>query len=277
MFLVSLLNRAGAYYGLFAAVLLLLILAEYLFPFRRTPLFRQGWLIDLAYILYGLLVGPVLANHLVRPLYIAIYPALGLLADFHALVRSQPFILQAFEALLIVDLNYYWAHRLLHRQPFWRSHIIHHGAKDIDAVSGGRNHPFDALPRRISLLCLTLLMGFVPQAMLLSLPASVFFTFSNHANLPISFGPLRYLFVSPDFHRWHHAVVRGAKPVNFGGVFAFWDYLFGTAYHPVKGEACIIDTSIYTPQSLWAQLVFPLWATSGPGDTPAAPASRSRG
>jgi sterol desaturase/sphingolipid hydroxylase (fatty acid hydroxylase superfamily) len=38
-------------------------------------------------------------------------------------------------------------------------------------------------------------------------------------------------------HIWHHEKhIRGKAGVNFGVVFSFWDWLFGTAYMPRTGN-----------------------------------------
>jgi len=53
-----------------------------------------------------------------------------------------------------------------------------------------------------------------------------------HANLALRLGPLGYIFVSPAFHRWHHTAEEMGLDKNFAGLFAVFDYLFGTAYLP---------------------------------------------
>jgi hypothetical protein len=36
----------------------------------------------------------------------------------------------------------------------------------------------------------------------------------------------------PEMHRWHHTIDITEGGINFGTKFAFWDWLFGTAYLP---------------------------------------------
>ena len=52
-----------------------------------------------------------------------------------------------------------------------------------------------------------------------------------HANIRTSLGPLRHLVISPQAHRVHHSAAPEHIDTNFGTVFAWWDYLFGTRYH----------------------------------------------
>ncbi len=55
-----------------------------------------------------------------------------------------------------------------------------------------------------------------------------------HANVNWNFGPLRYVVVSPAYHRFHHdrADRRG---VNLGTVLVVWDVLAGLAVFPARG------------------------------------------
>jgi len=78
-----------------------------------------------------------------------------------------------------------------------------------------------------------------------------------HANLNWTFGPFRYLFAGPVFHRWHHA--QSVCDKNFASTFAIWDVMFGTFHMPVgelPKDYGIDDKAM--PEGLVAQLVYPL-------------------
>lgn len=51
----------------------------------------------------------------------------------------------------------------------------------------------------------------------------------DHANVSAGLGPLKYVFVTPNFHHWHHSRDDEAIDKNYAAHFAFLDYLFGTA------------------------------------------------
>ena len=57
----------------------------------------------------------------------------------------------------------------------------------------------------------------------------------NHANVKITWGPLKYVFNNSVMHLWHHVKelpedrLRG---VNFGISLSIWDYIFKTNYIP---------------------------------------------
>ncbi len=54
-----------------------------------------------------------------------------------------------------------------------------------------------------------------------------------HSNIVLDYPkPWKYIFVSPNMHRWHHALEPEAHNKNYCVVFAFVDYLLGTYYVP---------------------------------------------
>lgn len=69
-------------------------------------------------------------------------------------------------------------------------------------------------------LILPLLHGFLLHSLLGA---------GNHANLNVRTGPLQYLFVTPDVHRWHH-VSNIAEAGSFAFCFAPLDLIGGTRY-----------------------------------------------
>jgi sterol desaturase/sphingolipid hydroxylase (fatty acid hydroxylase superfamily) len=56
----------------------------------------------------------------------------------------------------------------------------------------------------------------------------------NHANIKITWGPLKYIFNNPVMHLYHHAYVlpKGSYGVNYGISLSLWDYIFKTNYIP---------------------------------------------
>ena len=52
-------------------------------------------------------------------------------------------------------------------------------------------------------------------------------TFS-HANTRLRLGPLNYLVVGPEMHRWHHAANDTDSRTNFGNNLSIFDWIFGT-------------------------------------------------
>jgi hypothetical protein len=61
-------------------------------------------------------------------------------------------------------------------------------------------------------------------------------TFFIHANLRLQLGPLSWLFDAPQVHRIHHSRLSEHFDRNFAAFFPIWDVVFGTYFHPRRGE-----------------------------------------
>jgi len=159
-------------------------------------------------------------------------------------------------ALLLADLLGYLSHRARHHL-FWRFHALHHAPRDLRASSAARMHPIDEIADALFIGLILLVAGFDWWTLAALGPITLLYTLITHADVPWAFGPLGRVLVSPRMHRWHHDRGRGADAaVNFAGIFALWDVLFGTFYLPDAGPA-EVGTDEEAPRSLWAQLVAP--------------------
>jgi sterol desaturase/sphingolipid hydroxylase (fatty acid hydroxylase superfamily) len=86
-----------------------------------------------------------------------------------------------------------------------------------------------------------------------------------HANTNINFGFLKYLFVTPQFHHWHHGDDPAHYGINFAIHFPLIDKVFGTYYLPGNEwpAATGVHESAY-PKGYVKQLVYPF--TKSPFD-----------
>lgn len=165
-----------------------------------------------------------------------------------------------------VDFFYYWYHRSLHAIPFlWQTHKMHHMDPEFDVLTGLRLGWVDSLVQGVmvgipvALLFRTddvsILEGGVFAAILL-LIFRVTSTL-NHSNLPIQYGKLSWLFVSPQTHRIHHSLLPRHFDKNFAALFPIWDILFGTYFAPKKGEFPPTGVAGETEiQSVWEAEIF---------------------
>jgi sterol desaturase/sphingolipid hydroxylase (fatty acid hydroxylase superfamily) len=186
-------------------------------------------------------------------------------------VRGLPLWVQCAGVLLLQDFLLYWLHRLFHTRRAWRFHAVHHSPEVLDWTSSGRSHPVNTLLTFVLADVVVLLLGFSPAALLVLAPFNLVYSTMVHANLNWTFGPLRYVFASPVFHRWHHTTHEHALDKNFASTFPFLDLLFGTYYMPpgkLPEEFGIGEPDF--PQGFWGQLVHPLarkqsspWRTAG--------------
>ena len=179
-------------------------------------MFRPGWQTDFThFIVNHLLVG--LALVIVN---FAIHRLFGWLvyAPLQKWIGGLPFFAELFLVLLVADLVQYWTHRAYHEIPFlWRFHAVHHSAKYMDWMAGSRQHMFELLTTRVSILGALYVLGFTEASMNVYIVIVGFQAVFNHANvaLPSVFAraPLKWLIVTPDFHHWHHSSrARGDRP-----------------------------------------------------------------
>lgn len=148
-------------------------------------------------------------------------------------VAQQPRWLLAIELLLLMDFSSYWTHRLFHNVPFlWRFHAIHHSATKIRWSTTARVHPVNEFFSYTIAVAPAFLLGFPIGMVLAMIPVLTWYAVAAHTEWNPSFGPLRKVFVSPRFHRWHHTMSHEGGNKNFANVFALWDLLFGSYYLP---------------------------------------------
>jgi sterol desaturase/sphingolipid hydroxylase (fatty acid hydroxylase superfamily) len=155
------------------------------------------------------------------------------LLSLRARVAGFPLIPQTIAALMITDFLSYWIHRAYHRLPLlWAFHVVHHTSEKLDWLSTSRLHPLSQTLNTALLGTILLMAGLPLKAVVVANAMIGAAALLVHANVRWTFGPLRYLLVSPIFHQWHHARPDDAashdEPANFGAMFSIWDRLFGT-------------------------------------------------
>ena len=152
----------------------------------------------------------------------------GIARDFAATLLS----------LLIFDFFYYWWHRSEHKYPgLWAIHKLHHMDPGINVSTNLRHHWLEDVGR--------IPMITIPMAILFDLSpraggaigfAFSAWTFFIHANLKLGLGRLSWLVDGPQVHRIHHSKLPEHFDRNFAAFFPIWDVIFGTYYHPGRGE-----------------------------------------
>ena len=171
-----------------------------------------------------------------------------------------PFAVQVACVFVAGDFLSYWQHRLFHTQAAWPIHAVHHSSEQLDWLSTTRFHPLNEIGAQLIYVAPLIALGFSPLAFVVLAPFTATYAVLLHANINLTFGPFRYVFASPTFHRWHHTKTAEAQNKNFAGFLPVWDVLFGTFYHPAgkTPQQFGIDEAI--PEGFWAQLFSPFRA-----------------
>ncbi len=150
--------------------------------------------------------------------------------------------------ILTLDFCKYWAHYIHHENRLlWPFHALHHSAEVMTPLTANRNHPVFILIRN---LIYSLVLGTVQALVLFLLIGKIdlltigganagYFLFNllganlRHSHVWLSYGPvMEHIFISPAQHQIHHSRAKKHFNKNYGEVFAFWDWMFGTLYVP---------------------------------------------
>src|SRR5712671_5247097 len=165
-----------------------------------------------------------------------------------------PVWLQIGIIMVTVSLFRYWMHRWQHTNEFlWKLHSYHHRVTDLKASNGDVSNPVDFALRNIVIFIVLGVIGFSPLAILLSYTIVNTTAVFSHCGGDIRGGFLNYVFMTPEVHRWHHAVdvPEGyGYSCNYGVEFSFWDVLFGTHYLPQKDGETVMPARIGHPSGI---------------------------
>ena len=183
---------------------------------------------------------------------------IGVLSDWFAKpdLPAEPTLWRSALATLIMiltlDFCKYWAHYIHHENRLlWPFHSVHHSAEVLTPLTAYRNHPVFLLIRDV---IYSVVVGIVQGVMLFALMGEIslvtigsanagYVIFNmlgsnlRHSHIWLSYGPLlEHIFISPAQHQIHHSSALKHHNKNYGEVFAFWDWMFGTLYVPKEHE-----------------------------------------
>ena len=212
--------------------LAVVLVAERLWPAVRRPFTSRGQVHDLVYLcLYALAVVPLIAL-----IGAGFFEVMNRAAPWLVLARMSAVPVWAVVAIEVMALDAcnWLAHRLLHGiTALWRLHALHHSQEELSVLTSFRTHPLvhtayllTALPAFFLFRNATLpVVAIAVYTCLGALP---------HANVRWTYGRFGKVFISPAYHRLHHAA-EGRIDINLGIVLTVWDVVTGRAAFPVPG------------------------------------------
>ncbi len=191
--------------------------------------FHEEWRTDLVYFVISHLLIQVTGVLVQLPATFA-FKSIGL-EGFHETIQGIHFIPQLFLALLVSDLFQYAGHYIFHKVPYlWRFHSVHHSTKHLDWMAGSRTHFIDLIAVRSISFIPIYIFGFSYTVFASYIVIVSFQAVLAHSNTRINFGWFKYIFVTPQYHHWHHSDNPAAYDKNFAIHFPFIDMIFGTYY-----------------------------------------------
>lgn len=174
--------------------------------------------------------------------------------------------------VVVSDLVGYWRHRLMHTVWLWPAHAIHHSDTAMTWISLARFHPVNKLITMGFDTAVLVMLGLPPWAIVMNMVIRNLYGYWEHADIPWSYGPLKYVFVSPVMHRWHHVKEGAGRGSNFATIFAVFDLVFGTYYVPACQVTPLGITEPDFPDGWLRQTLYPFEIWLRPVLKPAPPA-----
>ena len=174
-------------------------------------------------------------------------------ATFPGFAVRLPALASWAAVFVLVDLCYYWSHRLSHEvNLLWAGHVVHHSSEEYNLAVALRQSALHGLFTWVFYLPLAL--AGVPWTMYVACYSlNLVYQFWIHTRAVGRMGRVtEWVLNTPSHHRVHHGRNPKYLDRNHGGVFIVWDRLFGT-FHPEEEEPVY---GITKPLRSWN----PLWA-----------------
>ena len=225
------------FWGLIAISLFVWML-EMVFPWRKEQsVFRQDFWLDGFYMFFNFFIFSIAISGFYKLLG-AVFNDLGVSAKSMTIIdlSSVPAWAQLLVFFIVLDFVQWFTHVLLHKYPFlWKFHKVHHSVKEMGFAAHLRYHWMENIfYKPLKTIGVMILGGFEPEQAFIVHFAAIAIGHINHANIKITWGPLKYLINNPVMHLYHHSYVlpKGTYGVNFGISLSLWDYIFKTNYIP---------------------------------------------
>lgn len=170
------------------------------------------------------------------------------------------------------DFLRFFHHWLMHKIPFlWEFHKLHHSARVLTPLTLYRAHPVEAI---FAILRNSLSLG-VAIGVFIYIFGSSFslwtllgingfgFLFNlvganlRHSHIPLGFGRLERVLISPIQHQIHHSKNPAHYDKNFGVSLAIWDDLFGSLVFSKEASRIRVGLNERFRTSLWRHYVGP--------------------
>lgn len=212
--------------------MLTFVFLERKFPYTKgLPFFREGFWIDFLWysLIQSYFLQIVIFDYIIKPIDHTFN-----LSRLH-IVTDWPLWCQVLFFLVIHDFYIYWFHRLQHHSKIlWKTHEAHHSGTMVDWLAGSRSHSVEILINQTVEFAPIILLGADPLMVPIKASIDAVWGMYIHSNINVKSGKLQYIINGPEMHQWHHADAREVFFANFSTKFAFWDWIFGTAYLPDK-------------------------------------------
>ncbi len=213
---------------------------ELIFPWRKNQAaFRTDFWLDGFYMFFNFflfsLIGYNAISNIAVDAFNNLLTSIGITNLAAINLAELPVWSQFLFMFVIADFIQWNIHRLLHINKYlWEFHKVHHSVQEMGFAAHLRFHWMETVIYKTIQYIPLAMLGFGIQDFFIIHIIAVAIGHINHANLRITYGPLKYILNNPVMHLWHHArnIPKGKYGVNYGLSLSIWDYLFKTAYIP---------------------------------------------
>lgn len=214
-------------------------LLEIALPWRKSQsIIRKDFWLDAFYMFFNFFIFSIMISGIYKVLE-TLFNEIGITAKSFALIdiASLPRWGQLLIFFIILDFVQWLTHVILHRFDFlWQFHKVHHSVKEMGFAAHLRYHWMEnIIYKPLKTFGVMILGGFEPQQAFIVHFIAITIGHLNHANVKITWGPLKYIFNNSVMHLYHHvkALPEGnTRGINFGISLSIWDYIFKTNYVP---------------------------------------------
>jgi sterol desaturase/sphingolipid hydroxylase (fatty acid hydroxylase superfamily) len=250
------------FWGLIVISLIVWLL-EILFPWRKNQsIIRKDFWLDGFYMFFNFFVFAIVISGIYKIMEL-LFTDINISSKSLVIVdiSNLPMWLQLVVFFIILDFVQWFTHIMLHKFSFlWQFHKVHHSVKEMGFAAHLRYHWMEnILYKPLKTFGVMILGGFEPEQAFIVHFFAIAIGHLNHANIKITWGPLKYVFNNPVMHLYHHAYVlpEGKYGINYGISLSLWDYIFKTNYIPEDSgtiELGFPDEDIF-PKGFFGQLV----------------------
>jgi len=233
------------YFWMLTLLSIVVWVLEVIFPWRKNqPIIRKDFWLDVFYMYFNFYIFKIVifaacSNVVAQWFTNLIGGDISSLALFD--MTGLHWAIQLLIFFVGVDFIQWFTHVLLHRFGFlWRFHKVHHSVEQMGFAAHLRYHWMEnVFYTPMKFLMMMFIGNFNPEQAFIVYYVSIAIGHLNHANIGLSYGPLKYILNNPKMHIWHHAEVlpeSRKNGANFGISLSIWDYIFRTNYIPSDGR-----------------------------------------
>ncbi len=188
------------------------------------------------------------------------FGAMGIELPLVNLHDGLPPALRFIVFFVAIDFLQWLAHFIMHRSNFlWQFHKIHHAQEQLGFASTRHFHFGEYLILKPAFWIPFALCGFKAENYVIwYIWIAYMLTFISHCNIKISWGPLKYIFITPETHFWHHSRnIPGKYGNNYASSLVIWDLIFGFFYNPKDKQPILGIPENDVPPTFLGQMVYP--------------------